>query len=346
MAASSSKRREPRTAADDLAEGASRKSKLDIVSSAILSPFTLRKPDSSKLLSDCTCSLFFRCSYIMCKQRPLTVAPVIMTPKMINGVAQASSKRGSIASSTGSISRMDFAALGRAPLRLTIGGRRVTSRDLQIVEATDELLEEEVPEPDGVAQNVSLLRGFNATIPSADKSRTRRRQTRNVEAPRLGLKRLGMSARGMLGDDDDHESVASEDDVVLVGSTLGKKTKGKRRGRQSLSASVVFGREELVRQSHEIEWDKENIHVRRVCGVNMLVVLCAEYYQALINNEIAEITHKIEALDAIRTKLEQDLLRLQEDELELDDECMCFIVLLSSPRLIPGSGRSQGKIRA
>ena len=37
-------------------------------------------------------------------------------------------------------------------------------------------------------------------------------------------------------------------------------------------------------------------------------------------SEISEITNKIEALDAIRTKLEQDLLKLQEDELELDDE--------------------------
>ena len=43
--------------------------------------------------------------------------------------------------------------------------------------------------------------------------------------------------------------------------------------------------------------------------------------KALLNSEIAEITHKIEALDAIRTKLEQDLLKLQEDELELEDEC-------------------------
>jgi division protein 1 len=41
----------------------------------------------------------------------------------------------------------------------------------------------------------------------------------------------------------------------------------------------------------------------------------------LINSEIVEITNKIEALDSIRAKLEQDLLKLQEDELELDDEC-------------------------
>lgn len=203
---------------------------------------------------------------------------------------------------------MDFATLGRAPMHLSLGRRRITSRDLQIVEATDELLSEEVPEPDGVAQNVSLLRGFNATIPSAEKSRIRRRQTRNVDAPRLGLKRLGMSARGMLGGEEDHdgESVASEEDVVYISNseTRGRKSKGKRRGRQSLSAGKTFGREELLRQTQEIERDKENLHVRRT----------------LINSEIVEITNKIEALDAMRAKLEHDLLKLQEDELELDDE--------------------------
>lgn len=47
-----------------------------------------------------------------------------------------------------------------------------------------------------------------------------------------------------------------------------------------------------------------------------------------MGNEIAEITTKIEALDAIRAKLEQDLLKLQEEELELDDECECPLALL------------------
>jgi hypothetical protein len=40
-----------------------------------------------------------------------------------------------------------------------------------------------------------------------------------------------------------------------------------------------------------------------------------------MGGEITEITTKIEALDAIRAKLERDLLKLQEEELELDDEC-------------------------
>jgi len=161
---------------------------------------------------------------------------------------------------------MDFATLGRAPLRLGLGSKRITSGDLQIFEAAEELLEAEVPELVGVASNVSLLRGFNATIPSAEQSKTRRRQMRNVETPRLGLKKLGMNARGLLIEEDDHEgqSVASEDDVVLV-----RPHAGQRKGRESLSAAKKLGKEELSRQSQEILRDKENIHVKRVCKFDL-----------------------------------------------------------------------------
>jgi division protein 1 len=167
---------------------------------------------------------------------------------------------------------------------MTLGSRRITSGDLQIVEATEELLAVDVPEETTAGSNVSLMRGFNATIPSAEKSRTRRRQMRNVDAPRIGLKKLGMNARGMLMDDEgggmgegegdhdhdhdhDGQSVASEDDVVVVGKTddRGRKGKGKKRGRESLSAAKTLGKEELKRQTKEILRDKENIHVRRVC---------------------------------------------------------------------------------
>ena len=201
---------------------------------------------------------------------------------------------------------MDLATLGRAPMRFSFGTRRITSADLQIVEATEELLQAEIPEPEGVASDVSLLRGFNATIPSSEKGKTRRRQTRNVETPRLGLKKLSMSARGLLTDEEhvhEHES-ASEDDVVVIGKSKKKKGKRKGRPRQSLGQSVKLGKEELRRQEGEILLDKENLHVRR----------------ALVNNEIEEITLKIDALHTIREKLESDLLKLQEDELELDDE--------------------------
>lgn len=190
---------------------------------------------------------------------------------MMNTAATVNSRpRSSLGASTMSRSRLDFATLGRAPLRLGLGSRRITSRDLQIVEATEELLEAEVPEPEGVASNVSLLRGFNATIPSAEQSRTRRRQTRNVETPRLGLKRLGMSARGLLAEEDDHDgqSVASEEDVVEIKKADLGHVRTKNGGRESLSAVKILGKEELTRQTKEILRDKANYNIRRVYFYN------------------------------------------------------------------------------
>ncbi|KAF8123952.1 WD40-repeat-containing domain protein [Mycena galopus ATCC 62051] len=197
-----------------------------------------------------------------------------MTPRMIKSTANASLRHQSIGPVPQARTKLDFATLGRAPLRLG-GSRRITSGDLQIVEATDELLRSEIPEPD-----VSLLCGFNATIPSPETGRTRRRQMRNVETPRLGLKKLGMSARALLTEAEDHDvqSVTSEDDVVIVP----RECKGKRRGRESLSAAKMLGKDELTRYSGFL------------CGA------------------AADARHTV--------KLEQDLLKLHEDELELDDE--------------------------
>lgn len=261
-------------------------SKMDLVSKTLFAPFNNKKKDSSRILTD--------------------LAPVIMTPRMINAAATVSSRsQSSLGASAPGGSRLDFATLGRAPMRLTLGTRRITSRDLQIIEATDELLDAEIPEAGGIASDVSLLRGFNATVPSSEKNRTRRKQMRNVETPRIGLKKLGMSARGMMIEDEEERSITSEEDMVVV-SRLDErgKRKGKRRGRESLSSAKALGKDELRRQTQEIILDKENLHVRR----------------SLINSEIAEINNKIKALDSIRGSLEQDLLKLHEDELELDDE--------------------------
>jgi division protein 1 len=102
------------------------------------------------------------------------------------------------------------------------------------------------------------------------------------------------------------DDAESEDDVVVVAREQRGRRGRKKRGRESLSANKVFGREELERQTREIARDKENLHVRR----------------SLLHSDIAEVTAKIEALDGIRIKLEEDLLKLQEDELELDDELL------------------------
>ncbi|KAK1224703.1 Mitochondrial fission protein [Marasmius sp. AFHP31] len=280
------KRRNARAALDAIitdpgassSSSSSTTSKVALLQKVLTAPFSHRKRDSTRILSE--------------------LAPVIMTPKMMNNAATVSS-RNTPPTITGGMARPrvdHFATLGRAPLRLSMGSRRLTSRDLEIVEATEQLLNVEVPEPEGVASDVSLLKGFNATIPTAEHSKTRRRQMRSVDAPHIGLKKLGMNARGMLTEEEEHD-----EDVVLVHG-LGRK--GKSKGRESLSATKMLGKDELLRQSKEIQRDKENLYVKR----------------SLINSEITEITHKIEALDGIRAKLERDLLKLQEDELELDAE--------------------------
>ncbi|KAL4068419.1 WD40-repeat-containing domain protein [Scleroderma yunnanense] len=261
---------------------ASSQFKMDLMSKAIFAPFSHKKANSTRILSD--------------------LAPVIMTPRMMNAAATVTSRsRSGINGVISGGSRMDFATLGRAPMRLTLGNRRITSRDLEIAEAKEELLDAEVPELEGIASDVSLLRGFNATIPSSERNRTRRRQIRNVDAPRVGLKKLGLSARGMLDEEDERQSVASEEDVVVIGS---RHRKGKRRARESLSTTKILGKDELARQAQEIARDKENLHVRR----------------SLIKSEITEVDSKVNALIQIREQLERDLLKIQEDELELDDE--------------------------
>ncbi|CAE6372877.1 unnamed protein product [Rhizoctonia solani] len=214
------------------------------------------------------------------------LAPSMMTPRRMAAAASAAA--------TGAVenppSVLDFATIGRVPLRISLG-RRTTARDLSIREATDALLLEPIPDtPTNDSENsVSFMRGFSATVNSVDAGRSRRRKARNVDLPHLGLRSKALAARGMLMEGDPEESPAA---------------KKSGRHRQSLSASVKLTPEELARQKHEIIQDRENIHIRR----------------SLINNEIAEITAKIAALDVIRNNLEQDLLRLHENELELEDE--------------------------
>ncbi|KAG9018754.1 Mitochondrial fission protein [Tulasnella sp. 427] len=262
-----------------IADSSPASSAISAVGSALAAPFShvQRKSNASKLLSD--------------------LAPKIMTPRMITAAASSSRNHpsNSIIAPSG-LRALDFATVGRAPMRLSLGSRRITSRDLQIAEATDELLAAEIPdpEPNGDAGNVSLLRGFKATIPSAEKSKTRRRKTRNVDAGHLGLAELGRSARGMLED-------GSSASINLEHPS---DRKGKRKPRQSFASTVILGRDELDRQKNEILLDKENIHVRR----------------SLINSEIDEISQKIDSLNAVRNQLQQSLLRLHEEELELDDE--------------------------
>lgn len=258
-------------------------STLGSVSQAIMAPFTSnqsRADHSTKILTG--------------------LAPVIMTPRMVQTAASSSrtNQPGRIMEARG-LSNFNFSTLGRAPLRLAMK-QPVTSQDLGILESTPDLLQTPIPEADGVAKEISLLKGFNATIPSSEKGKARRRQVRNVqfddenEGEDSSHRKLGMQARGMLteGAHNDEEH-----------GTHGRKRRGAKRG-DALTASKILGKEELSRQRREILQDKENLHVRR----------------RLAQAEIDEITRKINSLDLIRSQLEQDLLRIQEEDLELEDE--------------------------
>jgi mitochondrial division protein 1 len=174
-----------------------------------------------------------------------------MNPRMVHH-ATTRSRRGE---PSGITSKYNFSTIGRAPLRLGLG-QRVTSRDLEIVESAPDLLNADIPEPDGIAQDISLFQGFQATIPSSERNKTRRRRMRNVQVEgggELGHKKLGMEARGLLTND------------TTDSGGRGTKRKGKKMTRESLSASKVLGKEELSRQRKEILQDKENVHIRRVC---------------------------------------------------------------------------------
>jgi len=194
-----------------------------------------------------------------------------MTPKMMAHAQTVSARPRAIGTSS-TRPALNFATIGRTPHRLGLGARRVTSRELDVVETASELLAAVLPDAlpdDEELGRPSLLRGFEATVPGADSARVRRRATRNIDAPRLGLKRLSLGARGLMA-----EEVESEEDVVVVAREQRGRRGRKKRGRESLSANKVFGREELERQTREIARDKENLHVRRVRSFSPFLCNC------------------------------------------------------------------------
>lgn len=91
---------------------------------------------------------------------------------------------------------------------------------------------------------------------------------------------------------------ASDNDRALALSS-------RKKLRESLGGkSRSLPKDELTRQTNEIMKDKENITVRR----------------SIITNEIEELQRKINKLEVARQKMEKELLKLVEEELELDDE--------------------------
>ncbi len=121
----------------------------------------------------------------------------------------------------------------------------------------------EFPSPDTA---VPLIRGFQATAPSASIARFERRNKRaglgekalGLEGP-LGLKAKVDQARGMLGGADEQEA----------GFTIGRKAgvkKVRKKGRKGLDDGPVIDQstEELEKEATAVEDDMANVAVRRV----------------------------------------------------------------------------------
>jgi division protein 1 len=113
----------------------------------------------------------------------------------------------------------------------------------------------------------SLIRGFKATVPSSELPKQRRRMIRGglVDADlgyeKIGLKKLGDRARGLLTERDD-----GQEDIDGLG--VGRKHRKRRRTRMSEGRHLEgkMHLEDLLKQADEIAQDKENLHVRTVCS--------------------------------------------------------------------------------
>lgn len=198
------------------------------------------------------------------------VAPTIMTPRFIASAASSSSRPSSSTAlghglPSSSISKLAFPSFPR----------RTTSTSLQINENVPSLLSIYIPESPGPSSSstsqVSLIRGFQATVPSSEKGKERRRKVRGGLATKelgvggkgLGLKRLGMESRGLLGEEEGAST--DQEEVGLTGKERRRRKREKALGGGKKGDGIrALGREELLKMEEEIGWDRENIVVRKV----------------------------------------------------------------------------------
>lgn len=266
------------------------------------------------------------------------VAPHIMRPRILSAAVAAGNTVSNNVSNSALIGFLPLTRTGlggytlnqpaRSLVRLTNTIRQgpVTSTDLKALESSyqilstvnSENLEEEVQEPKGVAKDVSLLRGFQATLPSRLDARNRRRKQRGRDGESLGLRKMADEARGLLT----NGAAPSEDGTEDSGPS-GKEKRKARRSAASKAKDVPLTLEELQGQKDDINQEKEDLAVRRM----------------LINAEVSEVAQRIAALEMIKQNLQKSLLALKEEELELNDEfdgVSEMAALLKHRRAMPG----------
>lgn len=79
----------------------------------------------------------------------------------------------------------------------------------------------------------------------------------------MGLKRLGMESRGLLGEEEGAST--DQEEVGLTGKERRRRKREKALGGGKKGDGIrALGREELLKMEEEIGWDRENIVVRKV----------------------------------------------------------------------------------
>ncbi|ETS61858.1 hypothetical protein PaG_03963 [Moesziomyces aphidis] len=273
------------------------------------------------------------------------VAPQLMTTRMMAAVANSNTALGltsdgqrrarllltpgfSISSPARSLVRIGGSliqsGIGRGPMN------GITSHELFVLEESDRILAtaaQDLALTDNTSSNsraaiqdaksrseppVSLLRGFQATIPSSTEGRQRRRRVRAIasgyedgpEGPtKLGLKAMGDKARGLMVEGVETEPVSAFQAREQRHARRNHASRILSRGKDGARASMIQ-LEELERQLREIEREQDDVGVKR----------------ALIDAEVSAVDAKIQVLEKIKAGLHTKLLGLREEELELADE--------------------------
>lgn len=288
------------------------------------------------------------------------LAPHIMRPRMLQAAAAASaSVIGSRDKSNSAMSMIlgrPKASLGvpnpiRSLVRLgnMVKNGPITSTDLRLAEASEQILLSAAlggdleDEPTGVASEVSFLRGFEATQPSALDGRARRRKARGRDAPHLGLIAGNSSSQGLLTDGRNGAENPLPQDMPN-----GRDARKVRRA-QTRKRDLPLTPEELQQQLDEIVLDKDNLQVRRVRPHDPKLVFSSywksltflSFAQTLLNSDVEEVANKIAELEKVRKSLQRRLVGLKEEELELADEQKLLTETLALHRFhepVPGRG--------
>ncbi|PWN50959.1 WD40 repeat-like protein [Violaceomyces palustris] len=293
------------------------------------------------------------------------VAPHLMTSRMISAVANSNTALGLPPGASPGQRRArlfltpGFSITNPARSLVRFGGSLVqsgigrgasglTSHDLYVLEESDRILATAAQDLDldrfgtpdaasngrqaieaskrgAIDSNVSLLRGFQATIPTAFEGRQRRRKVRAIasgydevapgQSPRrMGLKAMGDKARGLMVEENESpsSSFSSREQRKARRVQASREGKGKGNGHHYPGLDI----EELEKQISEIGREREDISVRR----------------SLIDSEISAVEAKIKTLEKVKSGLKERLMGLSEEELELRDELEGVTELLAVQR--------------